>query len=471
MFLPLRITKPLHFIGIGGAGMSGIAMVLSDRGFIITGSDIADKQTLQLLRQKGIRIFRHQSASTIRAITSGVQGTPTVVISTAVSDKNPELIAARQAGLEIVHRSDVLSGLVNQQTSIGIAGSHGKTTTSTLITILLSKANYDPTSIIGGILPAVGLNGQSGKGSLLVAEVDESDGSVIKFRAQLGVITNLELDHTDYYSSFHYLILTLQNFANSCKRILANRDCPSLRDYFKADAWWSNHSTQGVKFAGLPILLNGNHSLVDFYEDGNLVCRFEIPLPGIHNLSNVTAAIASCRLYGIRLEELTSYFQELRPPGRRFEYCGNWEGRIIVDDYAHHPSEIKATLDMARLIIGSNCSPFSDSPLRLIAIFQPHRYSRTAEFLESFATALSSADQILLAPVYSAGESPIPGVSSAILGGIIESIKPNLVTLVAKDYEQLIQHIKTFTQPGDLLLTMGAGDLNHQICCQLFKNT
>ncbi|HRD41860.1 MAG TPA: cyanophycin synthetase, partial [Prochlorococcaceae cyanobacterium AMR_MDS_5431] len=153
------------------------------------------------------------------------------------------------------------------------------------------------------------------------------------------------------------------------------------------------------------------------------------------------------------------------------EYCGNWEGRIIVDDYAHHPSEVKATLDMARLIIGSSCSPFSDSPLRLVAIFQPHRYSRTAEFLESFATALSNADQILLAPIYSAGESPIPGVSSAILAGRIEHVKPSLITLVAKDYEQLIEYIKTFTRPGDLLLTMGAGDLNHQICCQLFKST
>nr|AUG32407.1 UDP-N-acetylmuramate--alanine ligase [Paulinella longichromatophora] len=468
MSLPFHISTPLHFIGVGGVGMSGLAVILSDRGFTITGSDIVDKQSLQTLRQKGIRIFRHQSASSIRAINNKRLCKPIVIISTAISNKNSELIAARQVGFNSVHRSDILEDLVNRHISITIAGSHGKTTTSTFVTTLLSKTNHDPTAIIGGILPFTGFNGQSGIGNLLVAEVDESDGSVTKFKANLGIITNLELDHTNYYSSFHDLIFTLQYFANGCKELLANRDCPTLRDYFKAEAWWSIHSTQGVRFTGLPISMQGDHTLVDFYEDSTLICRFEIPLTGLHNLSNTTAAIAGCRLQGIRLEAITTYLNELKHPGRRFDYYGDWKGRMIVDDYAHHPSEIKATLDMARLMIRFNNSPLSHSPIRVIVIFQPHRYSRTAEFLQSFAIALAEADQIHLLPIYSAGESPILKVSSTILSCMIEKIRPTTVVLVAKNYKELRQQVHTFTQPNDLLIFMGAGDLNYT-CRKLFK--
>nr|YP_002049067.1 UDP-N-acetylmuramate--alanine ligase [Paulinella chromatophora]ACB42857.1 UDP-N-acetylmuramate--alanine ligase [Paulinella chromatophora] len=468
MPLPLHRQKPLHFIGVGGAGMSAAAMVLADRGFIVTGSDSTDKQTLQLLRRKGIRVFKYQNSSTIKAINGSTYDKPIVITSTAVSELNAELVAARRAGLEVFHRSDVLAALINRQLSIAVAGSHGKTTTSTLIATFLSNSNHDPTAIIGGILPAIGCNGYGGMGNLLVAEVDESDGSLVKFRASLGIITNLELDHTNHYAKFRDLITTMQYFASGCSRLLANRDCPVLRDYFTAQEWWSNEIYEGVKFAGIPVSLKGDHTLVDFYEDGELMCRFELPLPGLHNLSNITAAVASCRLQGLNLDRLTINLVKLKPPSRRFDYCGTWKSRIIVDDYAHHPSEVKATLGMARLMVQSHSGPLPQSPLRLIAVFQPHRYTRTAEFLESFAMALVNADQILIAPIYSAGEKPIPGISNATLASVIERIRPDLITLVANNYTQLIQQMESFTQPGDLILMMGAGDMNNR-CKQLLK--
>lgn len=452
--------QPLHFIGVGGIGMSALAGILAERGYLISGSDPRDNAVLDNLRRLGVRVFREQNAATVAAIRSGTSQAPQVVISSAVPESNPELQEARRAGLRVHHRSDVLAALINSQPSIAVAGSHGKTTTSTLIATLLAGTDHDPTAVIGGIVPAFGSNGRHGSGRLLVAEADESDGSLVKFRPHLGVITNLELDHTDHYPNLEALIATLQRFATSSERLLANRDCPILREHFEADHWWSIEHPEGADFAAIPCQERGDGTRADFYEDGVRLGSFELPLPGRHNLSNAAAAMASCRLEGVSFAELRQAVAALRPPGRRFDFRGNWQGCQIVDDYAHHPSEVAATLAMARLMVRSGQSPLPEAPRRLVAVFQPHRYSRTAQFLEGFAEALSQADQVLLAPLYAAGETPIEGISSTALAERVQQLAPCLPMGVATSLDHLAELVAQASEPGDLVLAMGAGDVN-----------
>ena len=442
--------------------MSALAAILAERGHAVSGSDPRDSAVVQRLRRLGVRVFREQNAATVAAIRSGTSHTPQVVISSAVPTGNPELMEAQRLGLPICHRSDVLAALINGQPSIAVAGSHGKTTTSTLIATLLAATDNDPTAVIGGVVPAFGSNGRHGLGRLLVAEADESDGSLVKFRAQLGVLTNLELDHTDHYRDLEALITTLQRFAKGSTRLLANRDCPILRKHFQASHWWSTESPKDVAFAAIAIEEHGDGSRVAFYEQGIPVGELMLPLPGRHNLSNATAAFAACRLEGVSFPELAEAMGRLKPPGRRFEYRGTWNGRCVVDDYAHHPSEVDATLKMARLIIESGRSPFQEvpTPQRIVAVFQPHRFSRTAQFLQEFAAALTQADAVLIAPLYAAGEAPVEGISSQALGEAVLALKPALPLMVADTMETMIQDVARLSRAGDLVLAMGAGDIN-----------
>ena len=440
--------------------MSALAGILAERGFTVTGSDPRPSAILQALRGRGVRVFREQNASTISAIRSGTSHPPMVVISSAVAETNAELAEARRCHLQVWHRSDVLAALINSQASIAVAGSHGKTTTSTLIATLLAGTDHDPTAVIGGIVPAFGSNGRQGEGRLLVAEADESDGSLVKFHPSLGVITNLELDHTDHYPDLDSLISTLQRFAGSCQRRLVNHDDPVLREHFQADAWWSINQSEGVTYAALAVEERGDGTLADVYVEGSWVARLDIPLPGRHNLSNVIGALGACLMEGVSLAELEQAVTRLRPPGRRFDFRGLWRHRLIVDDYAHHPSEVSATLAMARLMVTSGQSPLPRSPQRLVAIFQPHRYSRTAEFLEGFAQALTAADLVLLAPLYAAGERPIAGISSEQLADTIRRLAPDLVVEACGSLDELAARLVEVTQPDDLVLAMGAGDVN-----------
>lgn len=452
--------QPLHFIGVGGIGMSALAGILAERGYAVSGSDPRDHAVLDRLRRLGVRVFLEQSAATVAAIRSGTSVSPQVVISSAVPETNPELVEARRMGLAICHRSDVLAALINSQASIAVAGSHGKTTTSSLVATLLAATHHDPTAVIGGIVPAFGSNGRHGQGRLLVAEADESDGSLVKFRASLGVLTNVELDHTDHYPDLQALIHTLQRFAGNTERLLANRDCPILREQFTPAHWWSIETSKGVSFAAIAREERGDGTVADFYEDGVAVGSFALPLPGRHNLSNAVAAMAACRLEGVSFAELRQAVAALKTPGRRFDFRGLWEGRLVVDDYAHHPSEVAATLAMARLMVTSGRSSLPVPPRRLVAVFQPHRYSRTAQFLEGFAAALAEADSVLIAPLYAAGEAPIPGISSAAMAAAVRERAPQLPVQVASSLEELAAQVASTSREGDLVLAMGAGDVN-----------
>ena len=460
MTLTLDRQLPLHFIGVGGIGMSALASILAARGFQVSGSDPRNTPVVEGLRQQGVRVFPRQEAATIGALCDDDALTPLVVISSAVPESNPELAEARRRGLTVVHRSDILAALINAQPSIAIAGSHGKTTTSTLVATLLEATRQDPTAVIGGVVPAFGSNGRQGEGRLLVAEADESDGSLVKFAAHLGVLTNVELDHTDHYPDLQSLIDTLQRFAAGSRRLLANRDCPIQREHFQAHSWWSIESAEGVEFAALALEERGDGTRAAFYENGEPVGTLELPLPGRHNLSNAAAAIAACRLEGVPFADLQAAVAGLRPPGRRFDCRGIWQERVIVDDYAHHPSEVAATLATARLMVESGRSPLPMPPQRLLAVFQPHRYSRTAQFLEEFAAALAHADEVLVAPLYAAGEAPIAGVSSAALAEAVRRHAPQLAVQAADSLDQLVDQLAQASRRGDLVLAMGAGDVN-----------
>ncbi|MFM7086574.1 MAG: UDP-N-acetylmuramate--L-alanine ligase [Cyanobium sp.] len=454
--------QPVHFIGVGGIGMSALAAILAARGYRVSGSDPRRTPVLEGLEALGVQLYQAQEAGTITALLAGADAgsRPLVVISSAVPESNGELVEARRQGLSVAHRSDVLAALINDQPSIAVAGSHGKTTTSTLVATLLQATGQDPTAVIGGVVPAFASNGRHGSGRLLVAEADESDGSLVKFNAGLAVLTNIELDHTDHYPDLDALIATLQRFAAGSQRLLANLDDPILREHFQAQHWWSIQRSDGVDFALLPLEERGDGTLAAYHEQGQLLGTIDLPLPGRHNLSNAVAAVAACRLEGVPFEALQQAIGGLRPPGRRFDCRGLWQERIVVDDYAHHPSEVDATLTMARLMVDSGRSPLPCRPQRLVAVFQPHRYSRTAQFLDGFAAALTRADLVLVAPLYSAGEAPIEGISSASLAASVQAQAPQLQVLVSDSLEQLADQLVACSRPGDLVLAMGAGDVN-----------
>ncbi len=457
---PLKSQKHIHFIGIGGIGMSALALLLAARGHTVSGSDITQSKTLEQLVVRGIQVFYTQRKENIFEICEQSKEAPLIVVTSAIPSNNPELETAKNSRLEIWHRSDLLKNLIENQSSIAIAGTHGKTTTSTFITMLLEYLEQDPTSIIGGIIPCYSSNSHAGKGKLLIAEADESDGSLTKFKPQLGIITNIELDHVDHYSNIEELINTMKIYANNCKFVLGNYDCKTIKRNIKASAWWSIQQNKGVDFAGIPIKQDGNKTIAEFYEKGILIGTFILHVPGLHNLSNTVAAIATCRMQGISFTEIKKHISKLKTPSRRFEFKGSWKGRQIIDDYAHHPTEISTTIETAKLMLNKSKHPFNSIPRSLLVIFQPHRYTRTEKLMNELAKALTKSERIILTPIYSANEIPIPEINSHKLSKIIQSLNPGSFIKVANDLDDLIALINKFSLKDDLILSMGAGDIS-----------
>ncbi|AAP99068.1 MULTISPECIES: UDP-N-acetylmuramate--L-alanine ligase [Prochlorococcus] len=452
--------KHFHFIGIGGIGMSGLAMVLRQRGFAVSGSDKSNNPSINNLKDLGINIFKEQAASNISQLSEDKNEQLIIVISSAIRQENEELKEAYEKNLKILHRSDILAFLIKQQYSILIAGSHGKTTTSTIITTILGKANQDPTAIIGGIVPYYNSNAYVGKGKFLIAEADESDGSLTKYDGDIGLLTNIELDHTDYYTNIDSLINTIKKFTKNCKKIVANYDCNNLRKACPDKTiWWSTNEFKNINFAAIPKIMNGQITLASYYENGKYIDDISISLPGVHNLNNTLGAIAACRSADINFSDIKPHVSSLKCPERRFQFKGIWKGRQIVDDYAHHPSEIRETLSMARLMINTKKSILPMAADRIVVIFQPHRYSRTRDLITEFAKNLGAADLVILTPIYSAGEEPIKGITSEKLKSCTLANNPNLPIFTCKQLRDLENIINLKTRENDLLLFMGAGDI------------
>tara|TARA_B100000579_G_scaffold151469_1_gene123004 strand:+ start:30 stop:1484 length:1455 start_codon:yes stop_codon:yes gene_type:complete len=457
----------IHFIGIGGIGMSALAMILAKKGYSISGSDIKKSPILKELTTNHINIYQTQEESNIDKIFENHQRNILIVISSAIRSDNKELKKAKKYNLPIKHRSEILKFLIDQKKSIVISGSHGKTTTSTYITTILSIAKKDPTSVIGGIVPLYKKNYNVSNGELLVAEADESDGSLVTFNPNIGIITNIELEHIDHYKNINQLITTMEQFAQNCECIIGNYDCKNLQRNIKASKWFSTKTINNIDFALLPKESNGCEIIADYYEKEVFIDTIKVPIPGIHNLSNTIAAIAGCRTAGVDFKNIQKGIYKLQLPGRRFEYKGLWQNRLIIDDYAHHPSEVNASISMASLIIKTKNNISKISPNRLVTIFQPHRFSRTRKFEKEFAQSLVKSDLVFISPIYSAGEDMIEGINNRSIGNEIKRLKPNLEIYTPDDNQELIKLIKEKTIEKDLILIMGAGDIN-MICSSLF---
>ncbi len=440
--------------------MSGLAWVLAKKGYSVSGSDTVENASIRKLRTININIFKEQKTKHITQITNSHKNEVVIVISSAISEKNKELQEAHKQKLRIFHRSEILSYLISNKKSILIAGSHGKTTTSTLISTILANNNYDPTSIIGGIVPLYKSNAYAGNGDLLIAEIDESDGSITRYAGDIALLTNIELDHTDYYKDLNSLMESINLFANNSKVVVANYDCPNLRKYLsRKSIWYSTKTFDEVKFAGIPIEMNGMGTTANYFEKGKLIDQIKISLSGLHNFQNTISAIAACRSSGISFLEIKNSLSNLESPQRRFEFKGTWNNRNLIDDYAHHPTEVRESISMARLLINSKQSFLPIKAERLIIIFQPHRYSRLRDLMKDFANNLSKADLIILAPIYSAGETPIKGVNNEILKSFILERNPSLCIINCNNINDIKNKIKEKTQAHDLIVIMGAGDI------------
>jgi UDP-N-acetylmuramate--alanine ligase len=446
--------RPIHFIGIGGIGMSGLAYVLARRGLPVSGSDLRSTNITQKLAAEGAHIFLKQDASNLDFFGDrSASGTPQIICSTAIAKNNSELVAALALGCPIYHRSDVLAAMIGEYYSIGVAGTHGKTTTSSAIGYMLVAAGVDPTIVVGGEVTAWEGNARVGKSEYFVAEVDESDGSLIKHAPKIGIITNIELDHPDHYKSLEQVIDTFITFRDRCQVTIGSVDCQIVRDRLKPTISYSVEPGQVADYTAGEIDYHSAGTSAKVYEYEKLLGTLELGVLGKHNLSNALAAIAVGRKIGLDFPAIASGLATFSGAKRRFELRGYQHDITFIDDYAHHPSEILVTLSAARLRVGAQ--------RRVVAVFQPHRYSRTLEFLAEFAQSFKDADLVIITDIYSAGETNTGAISGEQVVAEIGRYHPNVC--YQPTLEAVSQFLTQNLQPGDICLCLGAGNLNQVI--------
>ncbi|MFM2431344.1 MAG: hypothetical protein RLZZ511_2557 [Cyanobacteriota bacterium] len=457
--LPDFSGKPFHFIGVGGIGMSAIAQVLAEQGLPVSGSDLRLTHITERLESCGAKIFLVQEAANIEyfltasATPNGVS-LPQIVCSTAINDSNAEYRRAVELGCSIWHRSDVLAGLIQAKQSIAVAGTHGKTTTSSLIAHVLTLAGVDPTVVVGGEVPSLGGNARQGKGPYLVAEADESDGSLVKFQPYIGVLTNVELDHPDHYSDLAQVVATFKQFADRCHQLVGSIDCPVVREQFQPGVSYSLDPSMGADYSARNVEYGGHATRAEILERGQPLGEITLKLLGRHNLSNALAAIAVGRMVGLEFAAIATALATAEGAKRRFERKGEANDIRFIDDYAHHPSELQVTLAAAKLQAQAEGR-------RLVAIFQPHRFSRTLKFLPEFAQSFVDAEVVVISDIYSAGEANPGNITGQHLADKIAEHQPTVY------YQPTLEAIQDFLnqtlQPGDLAIFLGAGNLNQVI--------
>ncbi|MEA5444838.1 UDP-N-acetylmuramate--L-alanine ligase [Gammaproteobacteria bacterium AB-CW1] len=446
----------IHMVGIGGTGMSGIAEVLNTIGYAVSGSDLRDSAVTRRLAELGIRVFRGHDAAHVKDV-------DVVVISSAVADDNPEVQAARDARIPVVPRAEMLAELMRFRRAVAVAGTHGKTTTTSLIASLLGEGGLDPTFVIGGRLNSAGANARLGGGRWLVAEADESDASFLHLQPIMAVVTNIDADHLETYEGDYRRLreafvqflhnLPFYGLAVVCvddpgvREILpeVNRSLISYGTAEDADVRGFDYRPEGA----------GSHFKVAFADGGTLSVRLN--LPGRHNYLNALAAIAVARELEISEEAIRDALDHFQGIGRRFQVQGEIGAAggtaLLVDDYGHHPSELRATLSAARE---------GWPERRLVLVFQPHRYSRTRDLFEDFSEVLSEADVLVLTEVYAAGEVPVPGADGRSLARSVRArgkVDPVFVSASEDLAAELADTLAGVLQDGDLVLTMGAGDI------------
>ena len=438
--------RPFHFVGIGGIGMSAIAFILAKQGFTVSGSDLSSSRITQKLQDIGVKVFQGHQSSNINLAKA-----PQVVCSTAINQQNPEFQVALANGLPILHRSDLLAALIAQFQAISVAGTHGKTTTSSLIGFLLLEAGLDPSIVIGGEVSAWQGNARLGNGKYLVAEADESDGTLVKFLSHIGIITNIELDHTDHYQNLEQVIETFQAFAKRCEVVVGCLDCPNVKAHIPLDITYSLCDST-ADYRVIQVQYTPSHTKAVVVERGETLGEISLGLLGKHNLSNALAAIAVARHAGVEWQAIAQALPDFVGASRRFEIKGVQNGITFVDDYAHHPSEIIATLASARQ---------QNTTSRVVAIFQPHRYSRTLRFLSEFSHSFTDADLVIVTDIYAANEINDGKITGEQVASAIASVHKCVhYSPTLKDVQAfLVKNLKS----DDLVVFLGAGNLNQTI--------
>ncbi|MBI5265892.1 MAG: UDP-N-acetylmuramate--L-alanine ligase [candidate division Zixibacteria bacterium] len=440
--------RRLYFVGIGGAGMSGIAEILFNLGYQISGSDHTPSEVTEYLSGRGIAVHHDHRASNLDAA-------DVVVISSAVGEDNPEVVEARRRGIPVIKRAEMLGELMRLKYSIGIAGTHGKTTTTSMIGRILQVANLKPTIIVGGVVAELGTGASLGTGEHLVAEADEYDRSFLAMFPSLAVVTNLEADHLDCYRDLEDLtgaFLAYMNRVPFYGQVVISADDPVLSSLQTRIA--RPHVTFGFSvdadYRAVSEKLEEMGSTFSVYGKGDLLGEIQLHVPGRHNILNALAAIATCRELDVAFEIIADALRGFTGVSRRFEFIGKERGITVVDDYAHHPTEIHATLEAANLRKAG----------RTLVIFQPHLFSRTRDFLKDFADSLSIADVALLVDIYPAREKPIPGVTSEEIVKIGRKLSRGDFHYLGPK-ENAIVRVVEIAKPGDLIITMGAGSVTH----------
>ncbi|MEJ5359452.1 MAG: UDP-N-acetylmuramate--L-alanine ligase [Desulfobacterales bacterium] len=437
----------IHFVGIGGIGMSGIAELLLNLGYRVSGSDLRRSDLTERLAGLGGTVFIGHEARQ-------VEGADVVVVSSAVREDNPEVQAAHRAGIPVIPRAEMLAELMRLKYSIAVAGAHGKTTTTSIIAALLETGGLDPTVVIGGRIRGVGTNAVLGRGEFIVAEADESDGSFLRYAPAIAVVTNIDREHLDYYPD---LAAVQEAFLRFLDRIpfyglaVLCLDDPPTQDLIprvkKRYVTYGRSRQADYQIGG--VAFEGRSGRFELSERGRPLGTFRINLPGLHNVYNAAAGIAVARELDIALDLVRQALARLPGVQRRMEVRGETRGAVVVDDYGHHPTEIRMTLQAIR-----ECWP----ERRLVVVFQPHRYTRTRALFDDFARAFYQSDRLIVLPIYGAGEAPIEGVSAEDLcRAIVEHGHKQARYLPG--IAEAAAHLRETLAPGDLVLTLGAGDV------------
>lgn len=437
----------VHFVGIGGAGMSAIAKVLLEMGYTISGSDLEPSNTTKRLKDMGATTY-------IGHRKENLNSPDLLVVSSAIPEANVEVVAAREADIPILQRGEMLAQLMDMKQGIAVAGSHGKTTTTSMISLLLEKTGLDPTVLIGGELNDIGGNAKLGNGEYLVAEADESDGSFLRLKPKIGVVTNIENEHLAYYGTEERIVDAFTSFVAAIKPdglAVLCVDSPYVDNIARSAP--GRVITYGVHRQGADLTVEGitaqrlgTSSKV--FKKGRELGVLTLNVPGEYNIANSLAAIAVGLELGLPFPRISQALQSFTGVHRRFELKGEVDGVSVVDDYGHHPTEIRATLKAAK----------QGNFNRIFAVFQPHRYTRTKFLHREFGSAFADADEVVVTEIYPAGEEPIPGVTGALVAENIMERENKKVTFL-REMDSVPQYLRDKVGRGDLVLTLGAGDV------------
>ena len=439
-------VRRIHFVGIGGIGMSGIAEVLFNLGFTVSGSDIAANPMVDRLVSLGIEVKRGHDAANVAEADA-------IVVSSAIRADNPEVAAARERGIPVIPRSDMLGELLRMKTGIAVAGAHGKTTTTSMVAAVLERAGLDPTVVVGGRVKSRGSNVRLGKGEFLVAEVDESDGNFVRLSPAMAIITNIDLEHVDFYGSLERIYEAFISFARRVPfngAVVCCVDDPHLRAILPRIG-------RRIVSCGLGAEAEVRGKIEEESPEGTLFSvsvrgenrgKIRQRLPGRHNVLNALCVCGLAEELEIGFATVRDALEEFQGVARRFEIKGETGGILFVDDYGHHPTEIAAAVGAARRAYDR----------RLVVVFQPHRYTRTRDLHERFDSCFSAADETIVTDIYAAGEPPIPGVTAELVYRAAR--RGGARATYVHGWEDLRAALAGMLKPGDLVLTLGAGDIH-----------